>query len=34
LLADALVAELDKLQWTIHSNIEVIEGFDPFEDLR
>ena len=33
-LADALVAELDKLQWTIHADFEAIEGFDPFESLR
>jgi hypothetical protein len=34
LLADALIAELDRLEWTANTNVEVIEGFDPFEDIR
>ena len=34
LLADALVAELDRLEWYASTNMEAIEGFDPFEHLR
>jgi hypothetical protein len=34
LLADALVAELDKLEWYVSTNLEAIEGFDPIEELR
>jgi hypothetical protein len=34
LMADALAAELDRLQWSANTFVEVIEGFDPFEEIK
>jgi hypothetical protein len=34
ILADSLVTLLDRLAWHVHSPIMIIEGFDPFEEIR
>jgi hypothetical protein len=34
LLADALLAELDRQKWNVSTEVEVIEGFDPLKEIR